>query len=194
MGPDVTARLRAFGEPLANAPNRPQSVTLHTSLGDVKVEVYCEEVPRSAENFLALCASGYYDDTIFHRNIKGFMIQVSAAAPAPPTRSVALPRCADERALRRGRRGYALRHPVLGSVLYLTGGAAPLEGAEAAPGAAAGRGTGQRQTNSSAAGCPGRRDRRRALFPASNSIVFPRCSKNRVPLIRGPGRRCEGGL
>ena len=27
------------------------------------------------QNFLALCASGYYDGTIFHRNIKGFMIQ-----------------------------------------------------------------------------------------------------------------------
>jgi peptidyl-prolyl cis-trans isomerase-like 3 len=29
----------------------------------------------STQNFLALCASGYYDGTIFHRNIKGFMIQ-----------------------------------------------------------------------------------------------------------------------
>lgn len=30
---------------------------------------------KSLQNFLALCASGYYDGTIFHRNIKGFMIQ-----------------------------------------------------------------------------------------------------------------------
>lgn len=51
------------------------SVTLHTSLGDLKVEVYCELVPKTAENFLALCASGRYDQTEFHRNIKGFMIQ-----------------------------------------------------------------------------------------------------------------------
>lgn len=29
----------------------------------------------SIQNFLALCGSGYYDGTIFHRNIKGFMIQ-----------------------------------------------------------------------------------------------------------------------
>jgi peptidyl-prolyl cis-trans isomerase-like 3 len=29
----------------------------------------------SIQNFLALCAGGYYDGTIFHRNIKGFMIQ-----------------------------------------------------------------------------------------------------------------------
>ncbi len=50
-------------------------MTLHTNLGDVKVEVFCELVPRAAENFLALCASGKYDNTTFHRNIKGFMIQ-----------------------------------------------------------------------------------------------------------------------
>lgn len=57
-----------------------QSVTLHTNLGDVKIELHCEEVPRTAENFLALAASGAYDGTAFHRNIKGFMIQVSANA------------------------------------------------------------------------------------------------------------------
>jgi peptidyl-prolyl cis-trans isomerase-like 3 len=32
-------------------------------------------VPKTAENFLALCASNYYDGCLFHRNIKGFMIQ-----------------------------------------------------------------------------------------------------------------------
>eukprot|EP00842_Homolaphlyctis_polyrhiza_P006213 jgi/Hompol1/6593/HPOL_003154-RA len=31
--------------------------------------------PRAAENFLALCASGYYNNNLFHRNIKGFMVQ-----------------------------------------------------------------------------------------------------------------------
>ncbi|XP_057510981.1 peptidyl-prolyl cis-trans isomerase CYP18-1 isoform X1 [Actinidia eriantha] len=52
-----------------------QAVTLHTNLGDIKCEIACDEVPKAAENFLALCASGYYDGTVFHRNIKGFMIQ-----------------------------------------------------------------------------------------------------------------------
>ncbi|CAA0841446.1 Peptidyl-prolyl cis-trans isomerase CYP18-1 [Striga hermonthica] len=51
------------------------SVTLHTNLGDIKCEIFCDEVPKTAENFLALCANGYYDGTIFHQNIKGFMIQ-----------------------------------------------------------------------------------------------------------------------
>jgi cyclophilin family peptidyl-prolyl cis-trans isomerase len=51
------------------------SVTLHTNHGDLKLEIYCDTVPRTAFNFLALAASGYYDGTIFHRNVKGFMLQ-----------------------------------------------------------------------------------------------------------------------
>lgn len=42
------------------------------------------QVPKAAENFLALCASGYYDGTLFHRNIKGFMIQVLAGVRSQP--------------------------------------------------------------------------------------------------------------
>ncbi|KAJ7170871.1 peptidyl-prolyl cis-trans isomerase-like 3 [Mycena crocata] len=51
------------------------AVTLHTTLGELKLEIFCEAVPKTAENFLALCASNYYDGCIFHRNIKGFMVQ-----------------------------------------------------------------------------------------------------------------------
>lgn len=51
------------------------SVTLHTTHGDLKIEVFCESVPKTAENFLALCASNYYDGSLFHRNIKAFMVQ-----------------------------------------------------------------------------------------------------------------------
>ncbi|PSR79761.1 peptidyl-prolyl cis-trans isomerase [Coniella lustricola] len=61
------------------------SVTLHTTLGDIKVEVFCESVPRTAENFLALCASHYYDESPFHRLIPSFMVQTGAPAnPSPP--------------------------------------------------------------------------------------------------------------
>ncbi|XP_078003699.1 peptidyl-prolyl cis-trans isomerase-like 3 isoform X4 [Phascolarctos cinereus] len=52
-----------------------KSVTLHTDVGDIKIEVFCERTPKSCENFLALCASNYYNGCIFHRNIKGFMVQ-----------------------------------------------------------------------------------------------------------------------
>eukprot|EP00953_Heterococcus_sp_UTEX-ZZ885_P033120 17253-Heterococcus_DN1.PRE.1 len=53
------------------------SATLHTTLGDIKVELYCDLTPRTSHNFLGLAAAGYYDGTKFHRNIKGFMIQAS---------------------------------------------------------------------------------------------------------------------
>ncbi|KAK4250081.1 cyclophilin-like domain-containing protein [Corynascus novoguineensis] len=61
------------------------SVTLHTTHGDLKIEVFCESVPRTAENFLALCASSYYDGSPFHRLIPSFMAQTGAPArPNPP--------------------------------------------------------------------------------------------------------------
>jgi len=51
------------------------AVTLNTDYGDMKVELFCEDTPKTCENFLALCASEYYNGCLFHRNIKGFMIQ-----------------------------------------------------------------------------------------------------------------------
>lgn len=51
------------------------SVTLHTSKGDIKLELACELVPRSSANFLALCGSGKYDATKFHRIVRSFIIQ-----------------------------------------------------------------------------------------------------------------------
>ncbi|XP_010182775.1 PREDICTED: peptidyl-prolyl cis-trans isomerase-like 3, partial [Mesitornis unicolor] len=51
------------------------AVTLHTDVGDIKIELFCERTPKTCENFLALCASNYYNGCIFHRNIKGFMVQ-----------------------------------------------------------------------------------------------------------------------
>ena len=51
------------------------SVTLHCDCGDIKVELFCEQCPKTCENFLALCASGYYDECTWHRIIKGFMCQ-----------------------------------------------------------------------------------------------------------------------
>ncbi len=52
------------------------SVTLKIEgVSHLKFELYCKEAPKSCENFLALCASGYYKGCTFHRNIKGFIIQ-----------------------------------------------------------------------------------------------------------------------
>lgn len=52
------------------------SVTLVTDAGNIKIELYCADVPVSSENFLALAAKGYYDNTLIHRNVKGFMVQM----------------------------------------------------------------------------------------------------------------------
>ncbi|EDQ85563.1 uncharacterized protein MONBRDRAFT_34157 [Monosiga brevicollis MX1] len=50
-------------------------VRLKTSFGDINLELYCEQVPKTCENFLLLCRRGYYNNTIFHRLIRNFMIQ-----------------------------------------------------------------------------------------------------------------------
>ncbi|MGY4677306.1 peptidylprolyl isomerase [Pasteurella sp. P03HT] len=50
-------------------------ITLHTNLGDIKIELNHEKAPITAENFLNYCQSGFYNNTIFHRVIDGFMIQ-----------------------------------------------------------------------------------------------------------------------
>ncbi len=50
-------------------------VLLSTSLGDITVELEQQKAPVTSENFLAYTASGYFDGTVFHRVIPGFMIQ-----------------------------------------------------------------------------------------------------------------------
>lgn len=56
------------------------SVTLHTTQGDVKFELFCQACPKTTYNFLALCASGQYNDSPFHRSIHNFMIQGGSPA------------------------------------------------------------------------------------------------------------------
>ncbi|KAK4396747.1 Peptidyl-prolyl cis-trans isomerase CYP71 [Sesamum angolense] len=53
----------------------PDNVILHTTMGDIHMRLYPEECPRTVENFTTHCRNGYYDNLIFHRVIKGFMIQ-----------------------------------------------------------------------------------------------------------------------
>jgi cyclophilin family peptidyl-prolyl cis-trans isomerase len=50
-------------------------VVLSTSMGDIKVELFADKAPISTKNFLEYAKAGYYDGTIFHRVIPGFMIQ-----------------------------------------------------------------------------------------------------------------------
>lgn len=48
---------------------------LHTSMGDIHIKLFPHETPKTVENFTVHCKNGYYDGHIFHRVIKGFMIQ-----------------------------------------------------------------------------------------------------------------------
>ena len=50
-------------------------ITLETNFGPIKIELDFENTPKTAENFLSFVKEGFYDDTIFHRVMNGFMIQ-----------------------------------------------------------------------------------------------------------------------
>ncbi|KAF2030098.1 cyclophilin-like protein [Setomelanomma holmii] len=63
------------------------SLRLHTSRGDIKLEIFCETVPKTAENFLALCASGFYNGSPFHRLIPNFMVQGGSPASDPKSKT-----------------------------------------------------------------------------------------------------------
>ena len=50
-------------------------VTIETNLGSIKLELDPQKAPVTCANFLKYCQSGFFEGTIFHRVIKGFMIQ-----------------------------------------------------------------------------------------------------------------------
>ncbi|MDP5253631.1 MULTISPECIES: peptidylprolyl isomerase [unclassified Vibrio] len=50
-------------------------ITLHTNFGDIKIQLNDEKAPITAENFRQYCRDGFYDNTLFHRVIDGFMVQ-----------------------------------------------------------------------------------------------------------------------
>ena len=50
-------------------------VVIETTMGSISVELFRDKAPKSVENFLAYVKDGYYRGTVFHRVIKGFMIQ-----------------------------------------------------------------------------------------------------------------------
>ncbi|KAF3644745.1 Peptidyl-prolyl cis-trans isomerase CWC27 -like protein [Capsicum annuum] len=50
-------------------------VVLNTTYGPLDIELWPKEAPKAVRNFVQLCLEGYYDNTIFHRVIKSFLIQ-----------------------------------------------------------------------------------------------------------------------
>jgi cyclophilin family peptidyl-prolyl cis-trans isomerase len=66
------------------------TVVMKTSKGTIEIELYPDKAPISVENFLSYVDKGFYDGTIFHRVIQGFMIQgggMDAQMKSKPTAS-----------------------------------------------------------------------------------------------------------
>lgn len=58
-----------------NQPVSMHLITLKTSMGDIQFETYDQDAPKTVNNFITLAQKGFYNNVIFHRVIKGFMIQ-----------------------------------------------------------------------------------------------------------------------
>jgi len=56
-------------------------VKLQTSMGDIVLELDTEKAPITSENFLQYVREGFYDNTVFHRVINGFMVQGGGFEP-----------------------------------------------------------------------------------------------------------------
>jgi cyclophilin family peptidyl-prolyl cis-trans isomerase len=71
--------LGVLGVTAAEAAN--PTVIVKTSKGDITIELYPDKAPTSVQNFLAYVDAKFFDGTIFHRVIKGFMIQGGGLTP-----------------------------------------------------------------------------------------------------------------
>ena len=68
---------RYYGGTPAEPSNNPSNpiVTVHTTKGDIKLELFADKTPLTVKNFTDLASKGFYNDTLFHRVIPSFMIQ-----------------------------------------------------------------------------------------------------------------------
>ncbi|MCC8422303.1 peptidylprolyl isomerase B [Photorhabdus thracensis] len=62
-------------------------VTFHTNFGDIVINTFADKAPVTVENFLNYCRNSFYDNTIFHRVINGFMIQGGGFEPGMKQKS-----------------------------------------------------------------------------------------------------------
>ncbi|MBS0182349.1 MAG: peptidylprolyl isomerase [Nitrospira sp.] len=66
--------MSAAETPKAETPKGPRAI-IKTKFGDIEIKFYSDVAPKHVENFIKLAKSGFYNGTIFHRVIPGFMIQ-----------------------------------------------------------------------------------------------------------------------
>lgn len=86
-------------------------VTLRTNFGNIRIHLNADKTPNSVANFLAYAKSGFYDGTLFHRVINGFMIQAGGFSkgmtPKPPLFSPIFNEAKSSEKNRRGTLAYA---------------------------------------------------------------------------------------
>lgn len=66
-------------------------VVLSTTLGDIKIELFEKQAPITTANFISYIRDGFFDGTIFHRVIPGFMIQGGGLTPDMMDKAVKAP-------------------------------------------------------------------------------------------------------
>lgn len=67
--------LRSLYSSIVELKNMKGYIRIITTLGEMNIELHCDKAPLSTENFLELSHQGYYHNTLFHRIVKGFIIQ-----------------------------------------------------------------------------------------------------------------------
>jgi peptidyl-prolyl cis-trans isomerase A (cyclophilin A) len=70
-----TAKPASPAEAATTAPAPPPQVLLKTSQGDITLELYPDKAPKSVANFLQYVRDGFYDGTVLHRVIPGYLVQ-----------------------------------------------------------------------------------------------------------------------
>src|SRR5579885_124915 len=56
-------------------PSKKYTAVMHTDKGDIRIELFAAQAPRTVNNLVVLARDGFYNGTTFHRVIKGFMAQ-----------------------------------------------------------------------------------------------------------------------
>ena len=80
----LIAAALAVGAPASQAPALPEKqprVLIETAKGDIKIELFADQAPRTVENFLRYVDEEFFDDTIFHRVIRNFVVQGGGFTP-----------------------------------------------------------------------------------------------------------------
>jgi len=75
IGVEMNDKTYTNEHPMTIDVSKKYTALIKTNLGDIEVEFFTTDAPKTVNNFITLSKDGYYDNVIFHRVISGFMIQ-----------------------------------------------------------------------------------------------------------------------